>query len=542
MKFSRLFQSSTGIIEALVLSFAAATIAQAGALEMNTDRPGSDIASEHVGTVEACLTLCDDTKGCLAFTFVPDDRSRPLKSAGQCWLKGAIARGFPAKGMVSGVMATNTLSSDFSPEVQDARAQQERIESGPEADLIIRAGDVDNLGFGWPQGFRLFEGHNTPKHGWPWTPRQNDASGTDRIMIGERLADSSARGFGDGYHDSAEAVRTEPIIMPLGALPAQVDAAVLQLFVDDFQAPSAFNVPERGNFTMTLNGIPAYRAGRLLTTLDQTGPIGKLITLPLPQDLVLVPYNTIEIVIDETSGANDGFAVDFARLLINPGPPLKPAAVEGIVRDASTGAPVARAAVSVALTTAETGEDGTFQLDPIYSGLVLVEALAEGYSPGAAQLDVLAGQTGQVELMLEPAVASACEQLASEVARTGRATLNSVHFDFNSSVLRSDSVAALVAARDLLIDGQGIWVVEGHTDNVGGADYNMGLSQERAQSVVNWLVREGVTQDRLQARGFGFTRPTADNATEAGRALNRRVDLVLAEGSLDDSASPVRCR
>ncbi|MGO9065650.1 MAG: OmpA family protein [Myxococcaceae bacterium] len=74
-------------------------------------------------------------------------------------------------------------------------------------------------------------------------------------------------------------------------------------------------------------------------------------------------------------------------------------------------------------------------------------------------------------------------------------------------------------------------VVEGHTSNTGTAAYNMKLSQERAKGVMDFLVAQGVTADRITSVGFGETRPIADNKTKAGRALNRRVDVVMVKAN-----------
>ncbi|GEJ56155.1 OmpA family protein [Anaeromyxobacter diazotrophicus] len=71
--------------------------------------------------------------------------------------------------------------------------------------------------------------------------------------------------------------------------------------------------------------------------------------------------------------------------------------------------------------------------------------------------------------------------------------------------------------------------VEGHTDNRGGAKANLKLSQARADAVRKYLVDKGVAADRLQAKGFGQTRPVADNNTAAGRDANRRVEFVIAQ-------------
>jgi outer membrane protein OmpA-like peptidoglycan-associated protein len=67
--------------------------------------------------------------------------------------------------------------------------------------------------------------------------------------------------------------------------------------------------------------------------------------------------------------------------------------------------------------------------------------------------------------------------------------------------------------------------IEGHTDNVGKAAMNKKLSKERAQSVMAWLVMHGISTARVSAQGFGMDRPIDDNATEAGRKNNRRVEF-----------------
>ena len=68
--------------------------------------------------------------------------------------------------------------------------------------------------------------------------------------------------------------------------------------------------------------------------------------------------------------------------------------------------------------------------------------------------------------------------------------------------------------------------VEGHTDNTCTPTHNQQLSEARAQAVVAALAAQGTTPNRLQAAGFGQTKPLANNATKAGKALNRRVELV----------------
>jgi OmpA-OmpF porin, OOP family len=71
-------------------------------------------------------------------------------------------------------------------------------------------------------------------------------------------------------------------------------------------------------------------------------------------------------------------------------------------------------------------------------------------------------------------------------------------------------------------------VIEGHTDNVGSAEHNLDLSQRRAEAVVNYLVENyGIDRSRLSAKGYGLSRPVADNSTDEGRQKNRRIEAII---------------
>jgi outer membrane protein OmpA-like peptidoglycan-associated protein len=118
------------------------------------------------------------------------------------------------------------------------------------------------------------------------------------------------------------------------------------------------------------------------------------------------------------------------------------------------------------------------------------------------------------------------EDIARDLDRDCHVALYGILFDFNKATLRPDSdpvlekVLALMNARaDLKVE------VQGHTDNVGGDDYNLKLSEARAGAVVEWLKGKGVAGTRLTAKGYGLTMPVADNGSDEGRAKNRRVEL-----------------
>lgn len=71
-------------------------------------------------------------------------------------------------------------------------------------------------------------------------------------------------------------------------------------------------------------------------------------------------------------------------------------------------------------------------------------------------------------------------------------------------------------------------IIEGHTDNVGSENYNFGLSQRRANSVMTYLVRQGIAPGRIVAYGKGENFPISDNETAAGRQQNRRVEVIIS--------------
>jgi outer membrane protein OmpA-like peptidoglycan-associated protein len=108
-------------------------------------------------------------------------------------------------------------------------------------------------------------------------------------------------------------------------------------------------------------------------------------------------------------------------------------------------------------------------------------------------------------------------------------TLRGIYFDFNKATIKSESHGALQDAARIMQDNPTIRVeIQGHTDSKGSDEYNQSLSERRAQSVVTYIVQNfAISASRLVGRGYGESKPIASNATEEGRALNRRVEFFI---------------
>lgn len=107
---------------------------------------------------------------------------------------------------------------------------------------------------------------------------------------------------------------------------------------------------------------------------------------------------------------------------------------------------------------------------------------------------------------------------------------SSVTFNFNKADIKPEFMPVLDKVATAINDYPDAAVrVEGHTDSIGTAAYNQGLSERRAQNVRGYLIEKGVKAERIEAQGYGLTRPIADNATDEGRARNRRVEVVILQ-------------
>ena len=166
-------------------------------------------------------------------------------------------------------------------------------------------------------------------------------------------------------------------------------------------------------------------------------------------------------------------------------------------------------------------------------------AAAQAQAEKARQAQQEAEQrTQQLALQEQQARERLKEQLSAvletrETARGLIMEMPDVLFDFNKYTLKPGAREKLAKVSGILLAHPDLKVqVEGHTDSVGSEEYNQKLSEERAGSVKDYLVSQSVHDDNVTAEGFGKNDPIADNSTAAGRAKNRRVELVVSGASI----------
>lgn len=216
-----------------------------------------------------------------------------------------------------------------------------------------------------------------------------------------------------------------------------------------------------------------------------------------------------------------------ARCILVPKP--KKGAVNGSVVGARN-APLA--GVQIQLTgpaplTAVTDAGGTFSLEGVTPGTYAIRAEAEGYLVKLDQVVVVADITAQPRLVLtEKPRNSVVDVRENEIVITRQ-----INFVTNSAKIRPNAEPILIEVADVMLRHPHIRRVEvqGHTDNKGRAARNLELSQQRAESVRDWLIGAGVEASRLDARGYGQNEPIEDNRTAAGRTKNRRVQFMIRE-------------
>jgi len=264
------------------------------------------------------------------------------------------------------------------------------LRSTPEAELMVRVGDIDALNDETPvdeSGYNPFTAASQYPHYYPWWKDREDPEGTDRIFVGSKWTDVTSDGYSENYNYYANGEDSQnaygdgelEITMSYSTAGVTVRNALLQLCIDDFQ-PLSWG----SNFTVSLNGKDAPFIAELLNHVDQTGPTAYIVSAIIPPSFYTdIQSGRLIIAIDETTGCGDGFAVDFVKLLVNYN--------AGVFKGTFGGRTEPGATVRLlgTSTTVTASSSGGFEFEAI-PGLNAVRASKDGYAEEFAYGVVLA--------------------------------------------------------------------------------------------------------------------------------------------------------
>jgi OmpA-OmpF porin, OOP family len=399
------------------------------------------------------------------------------------------------------------------------------LKNTPEAQFMIRGGDIDNLNCGWAESFNPFCGMSTEPHDYPMKEDPKDVPGLDHILLGTSY---NGTGGGDGYSESfSEKTKPVPIKISLSELKGTAISAVkMQIFIDDFQSPVTFS-----NFSATINAKRFINLEQVLKEVDQTGPIGKLITLDIPSEL-LPEFSKDSVVFninDATTGVGDGFSLDFIKLLVNPSKiKIYKGNISGRVIDYD-GNPVENVLIKLPDSQqSTTNSEGIFSFNDLQPGLIIIHAMKREYANVYINADVICDQTTEVEIVLHPS--SKVEFKGQKIMEGDAVTLSKIQFNAGSAVLTQPAMAELNMIYEFLSsNGQVEIELSGFTSSEGDAVVNKNLSLQRVESCKLFLVNKGIEGNRIFTVGYGPENPVAPNDTEENRAKNRRVEMKISK-------------
>jgi outer membrane protein OmpA-like peptidoglycan-associated protein len=200
----------------------------------------------------------------------------------------------------------------------------------------------------------------------------------------------------------------------------------------------------------------------------------------------------------------------------------------GKVKDSETSEPVLAKIDVIDLTTdqnvattASSDVDGTYRVRLPDKRSYMVDFRGAGFLSDMKRVNIPANYSSDVFNL---------DVSLIKVKVGKKVVLNNILFETGKSILTSSSSTELDRLYNILIDNAQMRIeISGHTDKTGSEPMNFSLSEARAKSVVEYLVRKGIDRSRLEYKGFGSLQPIADNATAAGRTKNRRVEFKILE-------------
>ncbi len=437
------------------------------------------------------------------------------------------------EGIRENFMMSNLLPNSYSNAViingqLNEEPSKGAINISQDGEWLIFAGNFAGKGFG---DFDLYMSYNTPK-GWSEPINLGASLNTDFWESSPSLSPdknalyfSSNRPGGYGGKDLYVSYRT-----PNGKWSAAINMGEKINTKGDELAP--FIHADNNTLYFTSNGLDGYGGTDIyVTRKDTAGNWGT------PENLGY-PINTIE---NEGSlfVASDGITAYYASdradtrggldlykfQLRNDIRPAKTLYVQGNVFDASTKKNIPCAvelidnATQKTITKVQTDETGFYFITLPVGKDYTFTVNRKGYLFYSDVFELSKKEADSIyvkDISLQP------------IAVNASAVLKNIQFELNSSQLQSISLIELNKLLQLMTDNPNIKVqISGHTDNTGSDVHNMQLSLDRAKAVADYLISKGIDAKRLTWKGYGASKPVADNTTEEGRALNRRTEFTV---------------
>ncbi|MBK8939163.1 MAG: OmpA family protein [Polyangiaceae bacterium] len=206
--------------------------------------------------------------------------------------------------------------------------------------------------------------------------------------------------------------------------------------------------------------------------------------------------------------------------------------VEGQVKDATSGNAISGAVITI---TDALGKDhkvtadgtGKFKAEALPPGDVSMRSEASGYMNNVSSSEVRPNESARPTISMNKRPKTALVKVQGNEIKLS----DKILFEVDSAKILGQSSALLEEVAEVMQKNPNIEQVEiqGHTDNTGGREHNQKLSDARASSVRDWLIKAGVASGRLMAKGYGQDRPLAPNVTEANRTKNRRVQFIITK-------------
>lgn len=150
-----------------------------------------------------------------------------------------------------------------------------------------------------------------------------------------------------------------------------------------------------------------------------------------------------------------------------------------------------------------------------------ITAKAKGFLPSSINIDLSKLRGRYLEL-------DERDLVMAPIAKGSSMTINNLFFETGKATLTVESDPELKRIVQVMQENATLQIeISGHTDNTGSDELNNKLSKDRADAVKNYLINQGVKSDRIRTKGYGKTKPKADNSTEEGRQMNRRVEFAI---------------